>query len=226
MFGLKPSSPLTCIAIILFFLDLVLKEFSLRVFFWSWLKAFYYFLCKPGVMGCLGVPEFELMTLRSPTQKILSFLSSYIVHKNELSRANVKNEAGSPTKNKLTFECHKWQIECDLPKDKQFRVSELVRKNPKGEKFDSGICPRIWVNVILYRVVMRLGQKILTLLLRLGRVRHLWFESMFGKFSLKISNFSIFSLWIEKSLWFGSKMGLPLIYCMSKVCSVQVRAHL
>jgi len=36
----------------------------------------------------------------------------------------------------------------------------------------------------------------------LGRVRNLWFRFEFGKFLLKIS---IFSPWVKKSLWVGSK---------------------
>jgi len=60
----------------------------------------------------------------------------------------------------------------------------------------------------------------------LGWVSHLWFG--FGKFSLKVLNFSIFSLRVKKisSGWVKtgqkvpwSKTGQPLIYCRSIVCS-------
>jgi len=82
------------------------------------------------------------------------------------------------------------------------------------------------------------GQKFLTpgqvkfLLLWSGRVSHLWFGFGFGKFPLKIQKNSIFALWVKKNLVGsgqkvpGSKPGWPLIYCGSKVCSGQVRAHL
>jgi len=60
-----------------------------------------------------------------------------------------------------------------------------------------------------------------------GQVRHLCFGLGIGKFPLKITNFSIFSLPVKKL--FGpvqkvtrSKTGGPLIYCGSKVCSGQV----
>jgi len=62
----------------------------------------------------------------------------------------------------------------------------------------------------------------------LGWVSHLWFGFEFGKFLLKMSNFSIFSLWLKKNLFGlgrkvpGSKMGQPLIYCGSKVGSGRV----
>jgi len=45
------------------------------------------------------------------------------------------------------------------------------------------------------------------------RVSHLWFG--FGKFPLKMSNFSIQIK--SKYLWVGSKAGWPLTYCGSKV---------
>jgi len=61
-----------------------------------------------------------------------------------------------------------------------------------------------------------------------GRVSHLWFGFEFGKFPLKMSNFSIFSLRVKKNI-FGSgrkvpglKAGRPLIYCGSKVSSGRV----
>jgi len=38
-----------------------------------------------------------------------------------------------------------------------------------------------------------------------GWVRHLWFGFDFGKFPLKMSNFSIFPFRSKKSLWVGSK---------------------
>jgi len=50
-----------------------------------------------------------------------------------------------------------------------------------------------------------------------GWFSHLWFGFEFGNFPLKMSNFSIFSLRVKKSLWVGSKAGQPLIYCGSKV---------
>jgi len=57
------------------------------------------------------------------------------------------------------------------------------------------------------------------------RVSHLWFGFEFGKYPLKMSNFSIFFPSGQKTL-FGSgqkiprsKEGLPLIYCGSKVSS-------
>jgi len=75
------------------------------------------------------------------------------------------------------------------------------------------------------------GQKFLTPV-GLGWVSHLWFGLEFGKFPLKMSNFSIFSLRIKNNC-FGSgpkaprsKPGRPLIYCGSKVSSGRVRAHL
>jgi len=74
----------------------------------------------------------------------------------------------------------------------------------------------------------------------LGRVNFLWLESVgisqlwlrfeLGKFPLKTSNFSSFSLRVKKNL-FGlgwkvprSKAGLPLIYYGSKVHSGRVRS--
>jgi len=48
------------------------------------------------------------------------------------------------------------------------------------------------------KVVMGLGQKFLTRV-GLGRVSHLWFGFEFGKFPLKMSTFSIFSLWSEST---------------------------
>jgi len=78
------------------------------------------------------------------------------------------------------------------------------------------------------------GQKFLT---RIGsifcsssQVSHLWLG--FGKFPLKMSNFSIFSLRIKKNLYRlgqkvpGSKAGQPLIYGESKVSLGRVKAHL
>jgi len=65
-----------------------------------------------------------------------------------------------------------------------------------------------------------------------GRVSHLWFGLEFGKFPLKMSNFSIFFLRVKKNLFGsgqkvpGSKAGWPLIYCGSKVSLGRVRAHL
>jgi len=56
-----------------------------------------------------------------------------------------------------------------------------------------------------------------------GRISHLWFG--FGKFPLKIPNFSIVFLLNQKNLFRskvpGSKTGQPLIYCGSKVWSGQ-----
>jgi len=63
-----------------------------------------------------------------------------------------------------------------------------------------------------------------------GQVSHPWFG--FGKFPLKKSNFSIFSLGVKKNIFrLGqkvpqSKAGRPLIYCGSKISSGRVRAHL
>jgi len=54
-----------------------------------------------------------------------------------------------------------------------------------------------------------------------GLVSHLWFGFGYGKFPLKISNFSPLD---QKNLFGsdqkvpGSKAGWPLIYCGSKVC--------
>jgi len=65
-----------------------------------------------------------------------------------------------------------------------------------------------------------------------GRVSHLWFGFEFGKFPLKMSNFSIFFPSGQKNLFGlgtkvpGSKAGRPLIYCGSKVSSGWARAHL
>jgi len=63
-----------------------------------------------------------------------------------------------------------------------------------------------------------------------GRVRNLWFGFDFGKFPLKMSNFSIFFALGQKNIFAlgqkvpGSKAGRPLIYCGSKVSSGPVRA--
>jgi len=64
-------------------------------------------------------------------------------------------------------------------------------------------------------VVMGPGQKFLTRVrsgqffeLGLGRVSHLWFGFEFGKFSLKTSNFSTFSLQVKKNL-FGLGQKVP-----------------
>jgi len=63
---------------------------------------------------------------------------------------------------------------------------------------------------------------------RSDQVSHLWFGSEFGKFSLKMSNFSIFFPSDQKNL-FGSgrkvlrsKACQPIIYCGSKVSSDRV----
>jgi len=59
------------------------------------------------------------------------------------------------------------------------------------------------------KLVMGPGQKFLTrvgsIFCGVGRVSHLWFGFEFGKFPLKLSNFSIFSLRVKKSLRVGSK---------------------
>jgi len=65
-----------------------------------------------------------------------------------------------------------------------------------------------------------------------GWVSHYWFGVDFGKFLLKMANFSISFPLGQKNLFGsgqkvpGSKAGEPLIYCGSKVSSVQVRAQL
>jgi len=65
-----------------------------------------------------------------------------------------------------------------------------------------------------------------------GWVSHLWFGFAFGKFPLKMSNFSIFSLRVKKNILGSgpkvprSKADQPLIYCRSKVSSGRVRVHL
>jgi len=64
---------------------------------------------------------------------------------------------------------------------------------------------------------MGLGQKFLTRV-GLGQVSHLWFG--FGKFPLKITNFSIFGSKKTSSSWVKKYPDpRPLIYCGSKVCS-------
>jgi len=66
---------------------------------------------------------------------------------------------------------------------------------------------------------------------RSGRVSHLWFGLKFGKFPLKMSNFSIFSPSGQKKLLrVGSestrvRAGSASYYCGSKVSSGRVRAH-
>jgi len=50
---------------------------------------------------------------------------------------------------------------------------------------------------------------------RSGWLSHIWFESGFGKFTLKIPSFSIFFLRVQKNT--RVKEGWPLIYCGSKV---------
>jgi len=61
-----------------------------------------------------------------------------------------------------------------------------------------------------------------------GQVRHFWIKSRFGKFPLKIPNFSTFSLWVKKISWGWVKKfpGQPLIYSGSKVCLGWVKAQL
>jgi len=93
-------------------------------------------------------------------------------------------------------------------------------------------------------VVMGPGQKILTrvgsgqfFVARVGpvRVSHLLFGFEFGKFPIKMSNFSIFfpsDQKKQKNIFGsgqkvpGSKASRPLICCGSKVSLGQVRAHL
>jgi len=73
-----------------------------------------------------------------------------------------------------------------------------------------------------------------------GRVSHLWFGLEFGKFYLKMSNFSNFYPSGQKNCFGssrkvpGSEPGQPLIYCGSKVssgqgpslvCRLSLRAH-
>jgi len=66
------------------------------------------------------------------------------------------------------------------------------------------------------------------LLLGSGRVSHLWFGYRFGKFPLKMPNFSIFCPSGKKNVISlgrkvpGSGLGWPLFYCGSKVCSGRV----
>jgi len=73
-----------------------------------------------------------------------------------------------------------------------------------------------------------LGSKIFDL----GWVSHLWFGVDFGKFPLKMSNFSKFSVQIKKNIFgssqkvLASKAGWPLIYYGSKKSLAWVRAHL
>jgi len=84
---------------------------------------------------------------------------------------------------------------------------------------------------ILFNLVMGPGQKFLTQV-GSGQVSYLWFVFEFGKFHLKMSNFSIFFPSHQKNLFrLGQKVsrlkaGWPLIYCGSKVSSGRVRAHL
>jgi len=81
-------------------------------------------------------------------------------------------------------------------------------------------------------LVMGAGQKYLTWVgsgqffvarVKLGRVSHLWFGFEFQKFTLKMSNFSIFfPLGKKNCLGLGQKVpglkpGQSLIYCGSKV---------
>jgi len=61
--------------------------------------------------------------------------------------------------------------------------------------------------------------------LRSGQISHLWLHFGFGKFPLKMSNFSFFIPSGQKNLS-RSKAGQPLFYCGSKVSSGRVRAHL
>jgi len=72
------------------------------------------------------------------------------------------------------------------------------------------------------------GQKILTRVgsnfCCSGRVSHLWLGYGFGKFPLKMLNFSIFCPSGQKVP--RSQPGWPLIYCGSKVYLGRVRAHL
>jgi len=80
------------------------------------------------------------------------------------------------------------------------------------------------------RVVIGPGQKILTRI-GSGRVSHLWYGYGFGKFPLKLSNFSIFCPSGKNVIGSGQKVpgsepGRPLINCGSKVCWGCVRAHL
>jgi len=61
----------------------------------------------------------------------------------------------------------------------------------------------------------------------LGQVSHLWFGFEFGKYPLKMSNFSIFSLQHQKKISSGRVKkypGQPLIFCGSKVSSNRVRS--
>jgi len=58
-----------------------------------------------------------------------------------------------------------------------------------------------------------------------GRVSHFLFGFDFGKFPLKMSNFSIFPFRLGQKVP-GSKSAWPLIYYRSKVSSGHVRAHL
>jgi len=60
--------------------------------------------------------------------------------------------------------------------------------------------------LMTFTIVMGPGQKILCL--GSGRVSHLWFGFKFGKFPLKMSNFSIFSLRVKINI-FGSGRKVP-----------------
>jgi len=62
------------------------------------------------------------------------------------------------------------------------------------------------------------------LLLGLGQQSLIWV--WVWKISPKNTKFFNFSLRVKKSLWVRSKVGQPLHYCGSKVCSDWVRAHL
>jgi len=79
------------------------------------------------------------------------------------------------------------------------------------------------IPICLFFVVMDPDQNILT---QVGSANHLWFGSGFGKFPLKIPNFSMFCPSGQKNI-FGSgqkvsrsNTGQPLIYCWPKECRV------
>jgi len=120
-------------------------------------------------------------------------------------------------------------------------VEQIIPKSGRQSDgfFDPDRILSFFIAFVGLGLVMGPGQKFLTwvgssqfflALVGLGRVSHLWFGSEFGKFPLKMSNFSFFFLLGQKNLsestWVEGGSASYLLQVKSKLGSGRVRTHL